>query len=107
MRRFWNVMPTKGHIGILFAQLPAAEQQALASQLVRAPFAEGDVMARQGAVAHWLYLIVQGEAKVLVEGPGGPKKVGKLRDGDFFGETGMLTGEARLATVVATTAVDC
>jgi CRP-like cAMP-binding protein len=91
----------------LFAQLPATEQQALASHLVRAPFAEGDVMTRQGAVAHWLYLIVQGEAKVLVEGPGGPKQVGKLRDGDFFGEMGMLTGEARRATVVATTAVDC
>lgn len=91
----------------LFAQLPAEEQQALASHLVRAPFAEGDIMTRQGAVAHWLYLIIRGEAKVLVEGPGGPMQVSLLHDGDFFGEMGMLTGEARRATVVATSAVDC
>jgi small-conductance mechanosensitive channel len=91
----------------LFAQLPAAEQQALASHLTRAPFAEGDVMTRQGAVAHWLYVIIDGDAKVLVDGPNGPMQVGVLHGGDFFGEMGMLTGEARRATVVALTAVDC
>ena len=91
----------------LFAQLPPAEQEALASHLVHAPFASGDVMTHQGAVAHWLYLIIQGEAKVLVTGPNGPVQVAALHDGDFFGEMGMLTGEARRATVVALTAVDC
>jgi hypothetical protein len=91
----------------LFAGLPAADQQALASHLVHAPFAAGDVMTRQGAVAHWLYLIVDGQAKVLVDGPGGSVQVSTLQSGDFFGEMGMLTGEARRATVIATTAVDC
>lgn len=91
----------------LFAGLPAVEQQALASHLVHAPFAAGDVMTRQGAVAHWLYLIVDGQAKVLVDGPGGNVQVSTLQAGDFFGEMGMLTGEARRATVVATSAVDC
>lgn len=91
----------------LFARLPAAEQEALASHLVHAPFAAGDLMTRQGAVAHWLYLIIHGEAKVLVDGPGGAVQVTTLRDGDVFGEMGMLTGEARRATVVALTAVEC
>jgi hypothetical protein len=91
----------------LFAGLPGAEQQALASHLVHAPFAAGDVMTRQGAVAHWLYLIIEGEANVLVDAPGGPILVSTLRSGDFFGEMGMLTGEPRRATVVANTPVEC
>jgi small-conductance mechanosensitive channel len=91
----------------LFATLPASEQEALASHLVHAPFAAGDVMTRQGAVAHWLYLIIEGEAKVLIDGPNGNVQVSSLRSGDFFGEMGMLTGEPRRATVVAQTPVEC
>jgi hypothetical protein len=91
----------------LFARLPPAEQQALAGHLVHAPFAPGDTMTREGAVAHWLYLIVHGEARVLVAGAGGPVEVGRLGDGSVFGEMGMLTGEPRSATVIAATAVDC
>lgn len=91
----------------LFARLPESEQQTLAGHLVHAPFAAGDVMTRQGAVAHWLYLIIKGEAKVVIEGPDGRLPMATLRDGAIFGEMGMLTGEARSATVVASTAVDC
>lgn len=91
----------------LFAKLPAPEQEVLAGHLKHAPFAAGDIITRQGAVAHWLYLIIRGEAKVLVDGPGGRLPVATLRDGAIFGEMGMLTGEARSATVVAVTAVDC
>ena len=91
----------------LFANLPTPEQQMLAEHLVHAPFAAGDILTRQGAVAHWLYLIIRGEARVLVDGPNGRLPVATLRDGAIFGEMGMLTGEARSATVVAVTAVDC
>jgi len=91
----------------MFASLPPAEQQMLAEHLVHAPFAAGDIITRQGAVAHWLYLVIRGEAKVLVDSPDGRLPVATLRDGAIFGEMGMLTGEARTATVVAVTAVDC
>lgn len=43
----------------------------LAEHLVHAPFAAGDILTRQGAVAHWLYLVIRGEAKVMVDGPEG------------------------------------
>ena len=91
----------------LFAKLSPEEQHMLAEHLVHAPFAAGDIITRQGAVAHWLYLIIRGEAKVLVDGPDGRLAVATLRDGAIFGEMGMLTGEARSATVLAGTAVDC
>jgi len=91
----------------LFAHLPAQEQEMLAGHLERAPFAAGDIMTRQGAVAHWLYLVIHGQADVLVDGPQGRVQLATLRDGDVFGEMGMLTGEPRGATVIAVTAVDC
>ncbi len=91
----------------LFAKLPAQEQMTLAEHLVHAPFVRGDTLTRQGAVAHWLYLIVQGEAEVLVDNAGARTRIATLHDGDFFGEMGMLTGEPRTATVVATSDVDC
>lgn len=91
----------------LFAKLPPEEQLTLAQHLVHAPFVRGDTLTRQGAVAHWLYLIVQGEAEVLVDNAGARTRITTLRDGDFFGEMGMLTGEPRSATVMAASDVDC
>ncbi len=91
----------------LFAHLPEEEQKQLAAHLVHAPFAPGDTMTRQGAVAHWRYLIIAGEAEVVIEAPQGTAVVGHLHAGDVFGEMGMLTGEPRRATVVAQSAVEC
>ena len=91
----------------LFVGLPQAEQLVLAQHLQHAPFVAGGTLTRQGAVAHWLYLIVRGQVQVQVEQEGVKTLVGVLKDGDFFGEMGMLTGEPRSATVVALTDVDC
>ena len=91
----------------LFAKLPPDEQVTLAEHLVHAPFVRGDTLTRQGAVAHWLYLIVQGEAEVMVDNGGARTSITTLRDGDFLGEMGMLTGEPRSATVIAASDVDC
>ena len=91
----------------LFASLSQQEREALATSLVRAPFVKGSVLTRQGAVAHWLYLIVQGQASVVVEHGKQMTPVSTLTEGDFFGEMGMLTGEPRRATVLAVTDVEC
>jgi CRP-like cAMP-binding protein/small-conductance mechanosensitive channel len=91
----------------LFASLTEAEHQMLAKHLVHAPFAAGGTITRQGAVAHWLYLIVHGEAEVVIETPQGRTVVAQLSDGNFFGEMGLLTGAPRSATVVARTDVEC
>jgi small-conductance mechanosensitive channel len=92
---------------VLFAMLPPEQQQVLAEHLVHAPFVQGDTLTKQGAVAHWLYLILRGQAQVQVEDGGVVTPVSMLSDGDFFGEMGMLTGAPRSATVVAVTDVDC
>jgi hypothetical protein len=80
----------------------------IAERLVPAPFARGDVMTRQGAVAHWLYLIVAGEAEVYWEAPEGERRLlTRLPPGQVFGEMGLMTGAPRSATVVAATDVEC
>ena len=91
----------------LFHSLTDAEHHELAPQLVRAPFVKGEAMTRQGAQAHWLYIITEGEAQVWVTIEGASQKVETLRGGDYFGEMGLMTGEPRTSTVVAITDVEC
>ena len=92
----------------LFQSLTEEERRELANRLRIAPFVRGEAMTRQGAEAHWLYLITKGEAEVRVSVDGSVSEViATLHDGDFFGEMGMMTGEPRSATVVALSDVEC
>jgi len=95
----------------LFSKLNAEELALTAERLVYAPFAAGDVITHQGDHAHWLYILVEGEAEVVLEAKGQPPRVlNTLHEGEpgsFFGEMGLLTGEPRTASVLARTDVLC
>lgn len=90
----------------LFAGLPPDERTTLAAAMRWAPFVQGEVLTRQGAKAHWLYVVVSGQCSVRVEVDGVEREVGRIGPGEFFGEMGLLTGAPRSATVVAVTRVD-
>lgn len=92
----------------LFNTLPLEVRETLAASLQPAPFAAGEVLTRQGAEAHWLYLIVHGDVSVRIASGGNPPvEVSRLKDGHFFGEMSLLTGAPRNATLVALSNVDC
>lgn len=92
----------------LFTPLSDQEVRRLSRHLVHAPFLAGDVVTRQGAIAHWLYILMQGQADVWAEVPDAPRRhVATLAPPTVFGEMGMLTGEPRRATVVARTDLVC
>jgi small-conductance mechanosensitive channel len=92
----------------LFSVLSEDEMNELADRLQYAPFARGDVITKQGNVPHWLYIVAFGEVEVRYEPPhGAPQVISTLRAGQFFGEMALLTGEARSATVIARTDVEC
>lgn len=92
----------------LFIHLSEEECRHVAEHLVYSPFAAGDVLTRQGAMAHWLYMIIAGKAEVSIETPQGERRVlARLGAGQFFGEMGLLTGEPRSATVTALTDMEC
>ena len=102
----------KRHIAVLgevpiFHSLNDEERSSLAGRLKGAPFIAGEAITRQGADAHWLYIIASGEADVHVSVDGKSKHVATLHPGDYFGEMGMMTGEPRSATVFAKTDVKC
>jgi small-conductance mechanosensitive channel/CRP-like cAMP-binding protein len=92
----------------LFGGLSDAEKADIAERLQYAPFARGDIITKQGNPAHWLYILAFGEAEVLYEPPrGGTQAIGAVHAGEFFGEMALISGEARSATVVAKTDVEC
>jgi len=92
----------------LFENLQPGELEALAPKLRSAPFCKNEVISRQGAEAHWLYILVSGVAQSRVQLPSGVERViGEVRAPDIFGEFGLLTGAPRRETVVATSRVEC
>ncbi|GLH71007.1 mechanosensitive ion channel protein MscS [Geothrix rubra] len=92
----------------LFEALTPEEKARIAPRIRPAPFTAGEVITRQGAEAHWLYVLVKGEVEVRLQSEGGEARVvGILRAPDFFGEMGVMTGARRSTTVAALGEVEC
>jgi len=73
-----------------------------ASRITPIAFPPGSTIIRQGDAADRFYIIVQGQADVLLEHPGGQEiPVARLRAGQYFGEIALLRGGSRTATVRA------
>src|SRR5581483_6816672 len=68
-------------------------------------FGRNEKIIEQEAEGNSMFILAQGAAAVYVQRNGEAAQVATLRDGDYFGEMSLLTGEKRSATIVATT--DC
>ncbi len=68
-------------------------------------FGRGEKVIQQSAAGDSMFILLKGEADVLIDAGGQNTRVATLRDGDYCGEMSLLTGEPRSATVVART--DC
>ncbi|HEX9291192.1 MAG TPA: mechanosensitive ion channel family protein [Anaeromyxobacteraceae bacterium] len=86
------------------ARVEPAGRDALADRARVVRFGRGEIVVRQGdTTATPFYVMAEGEVVVRVRAQDGrEQEVSRLGPGDFFGEMGALTGEARTATVVAT-----
>ncbi|MBM4069147.1 MAG: ATP-binding cassette domain-containing protein [Planctomycetes bacterium] len=84
-----------------FSSLRPAMLTKVAEQMRKEVFQPGANIIRQGEAGDRFYLIRRGLVDVIVdEGkPGEFRKI--LKEGDFFGEKALLTGEPRSATVRA------
>lgn len=92
----------------IFRDLSDEDREQLAKKLSYVPFAAGEPITKQGSEAHWLYLVVDGEASVrLHHGTEHERELARVGASNFFGEMSLLTGERRSATVVAITDVEC
>ena len=68
-------------------------------------FGKDEKLIRQGDTGESMFILVEGQANVVLERNGSSKFVASLGPGDCFGEMSLLTGERRSATVIANT--DC
>ena len=82
----------------LFADLGTPQLLGVASRFEEAFFPEGQRVLRQGLSGSAFYVILDGEASVVVDGT----KRATLARGEFFGEVSLLLGEPPSADVVAT-----
>ncbi|MCE5300442.1 MAG: cyclic nucleotide-binding domain-containing protein [Spirochaetia bacterium] len=63
---------------------------------------QGETIITQGDIGDKFYLIASGEVSVNIKkGIGGSKKAATLHDGDFFGETALISDMPRNATIIA------
>lgn len=87
----------------LFADLATPQLMGVASQFEEAFFPEGAKVLRQGISGSAFYVILDGEAAVVVDGD----QRATLGRGEFFGEVSILLGEPPSADVVATRPLRC
>lgn len=88
----------------LLSGLSAAALEAVTRHAVTVSFLPGDVVIGEGEHGDALYIVARGQLRVHHEAADGrSRKVGELREGQFFGETALLGDHVRTATVIADT----
>jgi len=87
----------------LFADLPRPQLEALSHTYDEELFPDGQRILRQGLSGSGLYVVLDGEAAIVINGEE------RLRHGrgEFFGEVSALLGEPPTADVVAVGALRC
>jgi len=85
----------------IFAELTDEFIERLRQKVELLRFTPGQVICRQGDAADSFYLVRIGFVKVSQTHPGGEMVLAYLSRGEYFGETGLLTGDVRTATCSA------
>ena len=87
----------------LFANVELSKLKLLAFTSDRLTFAEGEVLFEQGTIGDFVYVILSGDADVVMESPAGPLHLATLNEHQIVGEIAVLCDMPRTATVRAKT----
>lgn len=87
----------------LFSSLSADLRERILAAGEERAYAENEFLVRQGEDGDELFVIVQGRVRV----ERGAQVLGRLSEGEFFGELAVLDGRPRSADVVAESPVRC
>jgi CRP-like cAMP-binding protein len=86
----------------LFERIPSEELAGVAQIVQTAQFERGERFIRQGDEGDCLYVIVDGEVDVVIDGIG---QVGHIGHKNIIGETAILSGNPRNANCIAATSL--
>jgi CRP-like cAMP-binding protein len=87
----------------LFAKVEPSRLKLLAFTSEHLEFMPGEALCRQGDPGDSAFIVLDGEADVVVQSDQGPMKVATIAKHDIVGEIAILCNVPRTATVVATT----
>jgi CRP/FNR family cyclic AMP-dependent transcriptional regulator len=87
----------------LFADLNDPQLSGIVHTFEETMFSEGERVLRQGLTGSGFYVILDGEAAVVIDGT----ERARLARGDFFGEVSIILGESPIADVVALRPLRC
>ena len=87
----------------LFADLTGPQLEGIVHLFEETVFSEGDKVLRQGLTGSGFYVILDGEAAVVVDGT----ERARLGRGEFFGEVSIILGESPIADIMATRPLRC
>jgi CRP-like cAMP-binding protein len=86
-----------------FAEIEPAKLKLLAFMSERVGYDSGKILFRQGDRADAAYLIIEGQADILIDTANGPASIATLSNNDIVGEMAVLGDVPRTATVQAKT----
>ncbi len=87
----------------LFAKVEPSKLKLLAFTSEHLEFLPGDIVCQQGDPGDAAYILLEGNADILVDSDEGHVKVAELKKHDIVGEIAILCDVPRTATVAAST----
>ena len=87
----------------LFAKIEPSKLKLLVFTSERLTYSQDEILFSQGDAGDSAYIIIGGEADIVVNTPGGPLVVATLKQNEIVGEIAILCGVPRTATVRAKT----
>ncbi|MCX7166656.1 MAG: cyclic nucleotide-binding domain-containing protein [Rhodocyclales bacterium] len=86
-----------------FEGLTPAEITDLLGSSEKCTFGPGGFIVKEGNIGTHMYIILDGEARVMKSGRDGAVELARLKPADSFGEMALADNEARSASVIADT----
>ncbi|HEV2677713.1 MAG TPA: cyclic nucleotide-binding domain-containing protein [Aliidongia sp.] len=85
----------------LFADIEPAKLKLIAFTSERVTFDPEQYVFHQGDMGDAAYIIMEGDAEVLIDGPGGARAVARVGRNEFVGEIAILCDVPRTASIRA------
>jgi CRP-like cAMP-binding protein len=90
----------------MFAKIEPSRLKLLAFTSERVTFQPGQELCHQGDIGDAAYLIISGEADILIDAVTGPVKIASAGKNALIGEIAIINDVPRTATVRSTTKLD-